>query len=110
MANKTNGQPFITLELDEQDATWLASALKQHEHLNEIAMKEIASMSGSDPRSSARSTLLMACATELSASDTMLDRMLEQQPGIKPDEGNPFSVFIRDICQMMNTSDQIANS
>ena len=79
----SNYPPYVSLELNKDDAEWLSKLIAAHQLESEYSFAELCRMPSSDPRSNMRAILTMAAAHEQDMSENLLDRIVSQQPDIQ---------------------------
>ena len=88
---KSNNAPAVTLDLNIAEAEWLYRVLKAAEKIADDNMRDVISMSSSDPRSKFRASLSLAASLDAEAAGQISERISDQAPSVKkkdtPDQG-----------------------
>ncbi len=70
-----NNEPYLTLELDEIEAKWLAKTMAHRKSESDYNFYDLSSMPSSDPRANMRSLLSMAVLGEQVMSEKFCNKM-----------------------------------
>tara|TARA_R110000851_G_C12684240_1_gene524202 strand:+ start:63 stop:407 length:345 start_codon:yes stop_codon:yes gene_type:complete len=82
---KSNNPPYVTLDLDENDAVMLQRLLLRDRAVVGMDFREVCEMSSSDPRSHMRSSVSMVLAGDMDWDEEMSRNITSQQPKLVED-------------------------